>query len=134
MSALDRFFNHFALLSYDLQTTGTHQGGELFNRLNITQRLPEEVARFYAAEIVLVFEHLHNANILYRDLKPENILLQPDGHLCLTDFGLAKQLGDDAAGSNSFCGTVDYMAPEIVSRTAEYGKAADWCVAPPVCH
>jgi serine/threonine protein kinase len=53
--------------------------------------------------------------------------VQPDGHLCLTDFGLAKQLGDDAAGSNSFCGTVDYMAPEIVSRTAEYGKAADWC-------
>jgi hypothetical protein len=61
-----------------IQTTHARvlQGGELFNRLNITQRLPEEVARFYAAEIVLVFEHLHNANILYRDLKPENILIQ----------------------------------------------------------
>ncbi len=59
--------------------------------------------------------------------------VQPDGHLCLTDFGLAKQLGDDAAGSNSFCGTVDYMAPEIVTRTAEYGKAADWCDCGVLC-
>ncbi len=83
MSLQDRFQSLHALAlsrKYDMwiQTTHTRvsQGGELFNRLNITQRLPEEVARFYAAEIVLVFEHLHNANILYRDLKPENILIQ----------------------------------------------------------
>jgi serine/threonine protein kinase len=101
------------------------QGGELFTRLNVIHRLPEDIARFYAAEIVLVFEHLHASDILYRDLKPENILLNHDGHLCLTDFGMAKQLDGENASSNTFCGTVEYMSPEVVNGT-QYGKEADW--------
>lgn len=99
-------------------------GGELFTRLNEQYRLVEEHAVFYAAEIVLVFEHLHAQNVIYRDLKPENILIQKDGHVCLTDFGFAKHEHEDK--SYTFCGTVWYMAPEMVEKKRGYGKAVDW--------
>lgn len=75
-------------------------GGELFLRLGREGIFLEPTARFYIAEIVLALEHLHARGILHRDLKPENILLGADGHLCLTDFGLAKDFGWDHNDSN----------------------------------
>ena len=68
-------------------------GGEVFTYLRRAARFPEPTARFYAAEIVLVLEHLHEHGIAYRDLKPENMLLDAHGHLKLVDFGFAKMIG-----------------------------------------
>jgi len=99
-------------------------GGELFGRLNAENFFLEPMAVFYAAEIVSAISHLHSANIIYRDLKPENLLIQADGHICLTDFGLAKPL--NVEGTRTFCGTLAYLAPEVVSKKAPYGKPADW--------
>lgn len=67
-------------------------GGELFQRIGKEGIFLEDQAAFYLAEIILALEHLHNHNILHRDLKPENVLLSSDGHVCLTDFGLSKDL------------------------------------------
>ncbi|KMS94431.1 hypothetical protein BVRB_021480, partial [Beta vulgaris subsp. vulgaris] len=98
-------------------------GGELFSRLNAENFFLEPMAVFYAAEIVLAISHLHSRNIIYRDLKPENLLIQTDGHICLTDFGLAKPL--NVEGTRTLCGTLAYLAPEVVSRKNPYGKPAD---------
>ncbi|KAH7405522.1 hypothetical protein KP509_15G073900 [Ceratopteris richardii] len=84
----------------------------------------EELARVYTAEIVSAVAHLHRHGIIHRDLKPENILLDAEGHVKLTDFGLAKEI-DDSKPANSLCGTVEYMAPEIILAKG-HGKAADW--------
>lgn len=65
-------------------------GGELFYHLRREQRFAEKRIKFYAAEIILAIEDLHNSGIIYRDLKPENILLDSEGHIRITDFGLSK--------------------------------------------
>jgi len=102
------------------------QGGELFHHLAMERMFTEETAAFYMAEMVLALEHLHrNLGVVYRDLKPENCLLDFEGHLLLTDFGLSKVATEDADKCNSFLGTVDYMAPEIVAGK-EYSFAVDW--------
>lgn len=62
---------------------------------------------------MLALGHLHNKGIVYRDLKPENILMDEEGYVCLTDFGLSKFVGKDESAM-SFCGTPEYLAPEIV--------------------
>lgn len=99
-------------------------GGELFHYLSQGGRFTEERARLYAAEITLALEHTHNNNIIYRDLKPENLLLDADGHIRVTDFGLSKEnVVDDQV--KSFCGTPEYLAPEVLKRQ-RYGKAVDW--------
>jgi len=95
-------------------------GGELFWHLRKDMKFSEKRARFYAAEIVCAIETLHTNGIIYRDLKPENIILDSTGHLKITDFGLSKQgLGNDSKeGSGktySFCGTPEYLAPEIIT-------------------
>jgi len=100
-------------------------GGELFFHLGRARRFTEQRARFYAAEILLALEYLHNWDIIYRDLKPENILLDSEGHVKLTDFGLSKEGIPDNVSAHSFCGTPEYLAPEILKRTG-HGKAADW--------
>jgi protein kinase A len=69
-------------------------GGELFSHLRAAGNFTVDVARFYAAEIVLAFEYLHSRKIIYRDLKPENLLLDKQGHILLTDFGFAKLVED----------------------------------------
>ncbi|GFT18293.1 ribosomal protein S6 kinase alpha-3 [Trichonephila clavipes] len=98
--------------------------GDLFSRLSKEVMFTEDDVKFYLAELVLALEHLHNLGIIYRDLKPENILLGEDGHICLTDFGLCKEsLNNEKAFS--FCGTVEYMAPEVVNRKG-HTTAADW--------
>lgn len=89
------------------------------------RRLSEEVARFYACEIILGLEYLHGNGVIYRDLKPDNILICGNGHIKLTDFGLSRMDVTDSFRSNSFCGTHAYLAPEIVTKLP-YGKSVDW--------
>lgn len=104
------------------------EGGELFTWLREKKRFSEYQSRLYAAEITLALGHLHNHNIIYRDLKPENILLDGEGHLKLADFGLAKEgvVGAGAeGGATTFCGTPEYLAPEILANKG-HGKAVDW--------
>jgi protein-serine/threonine kinase len=83
--------------------------------------IKEDLARTLASEIFLVLEYVHSVGILYRDLKPENILLDADNHIKLSDFDLSKI----SAKSNSFVGTVEYMAPEVVNKL-EYTYTSDW--------
>lgn len=100
-------------------------GGELFYHLREHGKFSEETVCFYAAQIVLAVEHLHKHNIMYRDLKPENILLDKDGNAVITDFGLAKLDMTKDKKTKSFCGTPEYIAPEIISGKG-YDKSADW--------
>lgn len=101
-------------------------GGDLFVHLQHRRRFTAEQARLYTAEMVLAFEHLHELGIAYRDLKPENILMGCDGHICLTDFGLSKEHMTAADTTNSFCGTPEYLAPEILQTGQGYTKDVDW--------
>lgn len=100
-------------------------GGELFFHLKEETKFTLERSKFYAAEIVLAIEHLHKHDIIYRDLKPENVVLDKDGHICLTDFGLAKTCISNATPTYTFCGTPEYLAPEILKGQG-HGKAVDW--------
>ncbi|XP_011506562.1 PREDICTED: ribosomal protein S6 kinase beta-1-like [Ceratosolen solmsi marchali] len=100
-------------------------GGELFRHLNNEGIFLEDTACFYLCEIILALQHLHLQGIIYRDLKPENILLDADGHIKLTDFGLCKEHIQEGAVTHTFCGTIEYMAPEILTRSG-HGKAVDW--------
>ncbi|KAF0698470.1 Aste57867_10893 [Aphanomyces stellatus] len=99
-------------------------GGELFSHLKNEGLLLEEKAKFYLAEMVLALEHLHLQGIIHRDLKPENVLISAEGHVKLTDFGLAKQV-NDGDELFTFCGTQEYMAPEMVLGNG-YTSAVDW--------
>ena len=101
-------------------------GGELFYHLGKAKKFSEDRARFYAAEITLALQHLHKLGIVYRDLKPENVLLTEEGHVRLTDFGLSKEgINQADKGAQSFCGTPEYLAPEILNRSG-HGQAVDW--------
>lgn len=99
-------------------------GGHLFFHLYRQGIFSEDQARVYTAEIVSAVSHLHQRGIVHRDLKPENILMDADGHVMLTDFGLAKEI-DESSRSNSMCGTTEYMAPEILLAKG-HNKNADW--------
>nr|KAF7439480.1 hypothetical protein H0235_001871 [Vespula pensylvanica] len=118
-------------LHYAFQTEGKLylildflRGGDLFTRLSKEVMFTEEDVKFYLAELALALDHIHKLGIIYRDLKPENILLDTEGHISLTDFGLSKQSLDNSK-AYSFCGTIEYMAPEIVNRKG-HSYAADW--------
>ncbi len=105
-------------------------GGDLFGHLQTVKRFNVDQVRLYAAEMVLAFEHLHSLNIVYRDLKPENVLVCFDGHLKLTDFGLIKENMTSESTTSSFCGTPEYLAPEVIvgdkKNPSRYGKDVDW--------
>jgi len=100
-------------------------GGELFFHLQRERYFPEPRARFYAAEITSALGYLHSEGIIYRDLKPENILLDFKGHVVLTDFGLSKEGLSEKDTTTTFCGTPEYLAPEVLRKQA-YDKAVDW--------
>jgi len=97
-------------------------GGELFTYLRTEQKLGEEHAMFYTAQVCLMFEYLHTKDIIYRDLKPENILIDGDGYLKLTDFGFAKYC---ETRTYTLCGTPEYLAPEVLLNKG-HGKPVDW--------
>ncbi|XP_005392556.1 PREDICTED: serine/threonine-protein kinase Sgk2 [Chinchilla lanigera] len=100
-------------------------GGELFFHLQREHRFLEPRARFYAAEVASAIGYLHSLNIIYRDLKPENILLDCQGHVVLTDFGLCKEGVEPEETTSTFCGTPEYLAPEVL-RKEPYDRAVDW--------
>ncbi|KAL9556182.1 hypothetical protein MBANPS3_001976 [Mucor bainieri] len=107
-----------------------HAGADLATLLQRYIRFPAEQCRLYAAEIVMGLQELHRHCILYRDLKPENVLLAADGHIVLTDFGLSKMFTDSdnkyEHRTTTFCGTPEYLAPEIILQDEEYSYAADF--------
>ena len=100
-------------------------GGELFFHIQRVERFDEEAAKFYAGQIILAVEHLHKNNIIYRDLKPENVLIDRKGFIKITDFGLSKENIVDNKSAKSFCGTPEYLAPEIILNKG-HGKPVDW--------
>ncbi|KAK3329581.1 kinase-like domain-containing protein [Apodospora peruviana] len=101
-------------------------GGELFWHLQKEQRFEEKRAKFYIAELILAIQHLHQNDIVYRDLKPENILLDANGHIALCDFGLSKANLTKNDTTNTFCGTTEYLAPEVLLDEAGYTKMVDF--------
>ena len=100
-------------------------GGELFHLLESVGPLPIEHAKLYLAEISLAIQYLHSKGIIYRDLKLENVLLGHDGHVKLADFGLSKELYSIDDKTSTFCGTTEYLAPEVVKRQP-YTFMIDW--------
>jgi serine/threonine protein kinase len=100
-------------------------GGDLAKIIQSQKRLSEDVAKLYLCEILLSLEYLHSHDIIFRDLKPDNIVLDEDGHALLTDFGLSKEGVLDNQAANSFCGSIAYLAPEIIRRSG-HGKSVDW--------
>uniref|UniRef100_A0A8D3BP47 non-specific serine/threonine protein kinase n=1 Tax=Scophthalmus maximus TaxID=52904 RepID=A0A8D3BP47_SCOMX len=97
----------------------------LFFHLSRDRVFTEDRARFYGAEIVSALEYLHSRNVVYRDLKLENLMLDKDGHIKITDFGLCKEGITDGATMKTFCGTPEYLAPEVLEDN-DYGRAVDW--------
>lgn len=97
-------------------------GGELFTLLRREGRFSNDVALFFASEILLAFEYLHGMDIAYRDLKPENLLIDKEGHVKITDFGFAKVVKDK---TYTLCGTPEYLAPEII-QSKGHNKNVDW--------
>uniref|UniRef100_A0A8C6T8T5 non-specific serine/threonine protein kinase n=1 Tax=Neogobius melanostomus TaxID=47308 RepID=A0A8C6T8T5_9GOBI len=115
---------HTVTESRVLQNT-RHPFLTLFFHLSRDRVFTEDRARFYGAEIVSALEYLHSCNVVYRDLKLENLMLDNDGHIKITDFGLCKEGITDGATMKTFCGTPEYLAPEVLEDN-DYGRAVDW--------
>eukprot|EP00038_Savillea_parva_P009290 m.182509 g.182509 ORF g.182509 m.182509 type:complete len:409 (+) comp15552_c0_seq1:39-1265(+) len=106
--------------------------GELWSIIQGSRRtrLEPKVAKFWAAQVAMAFEYLHNVDVIFRDLKPENLLVDHKGYLKLTDFGFAKRVSDRAY---TMCGTPEYMAPEIIQGRG-YGHDVDWWAFGILCY
>jgi serum/glucocorticoid-regulated kinase 2 len=103
-------------------------GGELFYLLRKVKRMSEEEAFFYFAEICLGMKHLHDNNIVYRDIKPENILIDFEGHVRIADFGLSKPHMEPEDVAYSFCGSPEYMAPEMLLKSGHNFQLDLYCL------
>eukprot|EP01084_Bolivina_argentea_P011671 21815_1 len=97
--------------------------GDLMSHLKLKKKFNEYETRHIISEVSMAIGCLHGGGIVYRDLKPENLLMDQYGHICLCDFGLCKKIGNGVM--NTFCGTPDYLAPEILNRI-DYDKNVDW--------
>jgi serine/threonine protein kinase len=100
-------------------------GGDLRQRLSEENRFDEDRTRMYAAELVLAIDHLHSNGIAHRDLKPENVLLDAGGHVKIADFGFVKEKMKPGTVTETFCGTPEYTAPEVISPIP-YTSTCDW--------
>lgn len=101
-------------------------GGDMRTLLDNVHQIKKRDLRIYIAEIAICIKHLHDQKILYRDLKPENILISLDGHIKLTDFGLAKDITyNDSSSTSTFCGTLCYLPPELIKHN-KYSYESDW--------
>ncbi|KAI9344598.1 kinase-like domain-containing protein [Obelidium mucronatum] len=100
-------------------------GGDLMCHIQERKRFSQVRAKFYACEVLLALDFFHKNNIIYRDLKLDNILMCPDGHIKVTDYGICKENMPYGMVTRTYCGTPDYMAPEILNQS-KYGRAVDW--------
>jgi len=100
-------------------------GGELFFHLSREKMFSEDRTRFYGAQIAMAITYLHDRGIIYRDLKLENLLLDAKGNIKITDFGLCKEEIQFGSTTATFCGTPEYLAPEVLEDN-DYGRAVDW--------
>ena len=100
-------------------------GGDLSKHLFFEKKFCESRAKFYICEVLLALENLHKRNIIFRDLKPDNVVLDEEGHCKLTDFGLSKEGVSDFQSAKSFCGSIAYLAPEMIKKQG-HGKSVDW--------
>ena len=102
------------------------QGGDMFYHMHhSTINFTESTVKFYIIELILAIEFLHENNVIYRDLKPENILMSSEGHIKISDFGLSKKLENQKDKAYTLCGTLQYLAPEILKNKG-YDKSVDW--------
>ena len=99
--------------------------GDLAKHLLFEKRFSESRAKFYICEVLLALENLHQRDIIFRDLKPDNVVLDEEGHCKLTDFGLSKEGVTENQSASSFCGSIAYLAPEMLKKQG-HGKAVDW--------
>ena len=118
----------FETKSYLVFITEFCSGGELFFNLKKITKMSEEHAKYYFMEICLGIESLHNNNVIYRDIKPENILLDNDGHVKIADFGLSKPNMEYNDMAYSFCGSPEYMPPEMLLKVGHSYPIDYYCL------